>query len=107
LPVVFATGPFAVVRLLCARGLVLARDVRDVPFLLVDRLLVVRDVPFLLVDLLDLERPRADRLLEDRVVWAILIASLSWASLPATRSARPAGRLPRREGLNRSLRKRG
>lgn len=89
-PVVFATGPFAVVRLVPARDLVRAREVRDVPFLLVDRLLVVRDVLFPLVDLLDLERPRADRLLEDRVVCAILDRLSLWslASLPAARTAR-------------------
>jgi hypothetical protein len=32
--------------------------------------------PFLLVDLFELERLRVDRLLEDRVVWAMVIASL-------------------------------
>jgi hypothetical protein len=41
--------------------------------------------PFLLVDLFELERLRVDRLLEDRVVWAMVIASLiGLASLPAT-----------------------
>jgi hypothetical protein len=39
------------------------------------------DLPFL-VDLLELERLRVDRLLEDRVFWAILLAFLS-ASSPA------------------------
>jgi hypothetical protein len=34
--------------------------------------------PFLLVDLFELERLRVDRLLEDRVVWAMIIASLGW-----------------------------
>jgi hypothetical protein len=52
------------------------------------------DEPFLLVDLLVLELLLDDLLLEDRVVWAILIASLVWASLPAARSARRAVRLP-------------
>jgi hypothetical protein len=68
-PVVLETGPFAAVRLVVAR---------DLPFLLVDRLLDVRDEPFLPVAFLDVERPLADRLLEDRFVCAILIASLCW-----------------------------
>lgn len=47
--------------------------------------LEVLEEPFLLVDLLALERLRVDRLLEDRVVWAMVIASLiGLASLPAT-----------------------
>jgi hypothetical protein len=46
--------------------------------------LEVLEEPFLLVDLLELERLRVDRLLEDRVVWAMVIASLGfWASVPA------------------------
>jgi hypothetical protein len=73
-PVVFATGPLDVVRLVPAPA------VRDAPFLPVDRLLVdlfdALDERVFVVDLLDRGRPRADRLLEDRVVWAILIASL-------------------------------
>jgi hypothetical protein len=70
-PVVFATGPSDVVRRLRCR------DVLGELLLRVARLRDVREEPFLPVDLLDLERPRADRLLEDRVVCAILIASLS------------------------------
>jgi hypothetical protein len=100
-PVVFATGPFEV-------RLVPAREVREVPFLLVERLLVdlldALGEPFFVVDLLELERPRADRLLEDRVVWAILIASL-FASLPAASARAPCWSLtPPSGGLNRTLR---
>jgi hypothetical protein len=98
-PVVFATGPFEVVRLAFeVVRLVLARDVREVPFLLVDRLLDVRDEPLLVVDLVDLERPRADRLLEDRVVWAILIASLS-GFLPARDPCAPCRSLTRQRRI--------
>ena len=75
MPLVLAPGPFAVVRRL------LGLEVRDEPFRLVARLLEVRDEPLLLVDLLDLERPRPARLLEDRVVCAIAIAFLGF--LPA------------------------
>jgi hypothetical protein len=40
--------------------------------------LEVLEEPFLLADLLELERLRVDRLLEDRVVWAMVIASLGF-----------------------------
>jgi hypothetical protein len=40
--------------------------------------LEVLEEPFLLVDLFELERLRVDRLLEDRVVWAMVIASLGF-----------------------------
>jgi hypothetical protein len=61
--VVFSTGPFE-----DGLRLVLAREALA-PSRLVDRLLLVE--LFLLVDLLFLGRLRVDRLLEDRVVWAI------------------------------------
>jgi hypothetical protein len=75
-PVVFATGPLDVVRL------VPVREVREVPFLPADRLLV---------DLLDALEERvfvADLLLEDLVVWAILIASLFLFGFLARRHSR-------------------
>jgi hypothetical protein len=83
-PPAFATEPFeelvrleVVLRL--ARGLLeLEPDLLDEledPLLPLDALEPLEE-PFLLVDLLELERLRVDRLLEDRVVWAMVIASL-------------------------------
>ena len=67
---------------------VLLRDAPDRPPVELLRLELDRELPeepFLLVALFELERPRVDRLLEDRVVWAMVIASLiGLASLPAT-----------------------
>jgi hypothetical protein len=65
------------------------------PLVLLARELVLFDLldePFRLVDLLELERRGLDRLLEDRVVWAMVIASLL-ASVPAApfRTGGPTG----------------
>jgi hypothetical protein len=95
----FETAPFCAVWF-CAvwRALVPAEVPREADVLLRDdpdrppveplRLELDRDLPeepFLLVALFELERLRVDRLLEDRVVWAMVIASLiGLASLPAT-----------------------
>jgi hypothetical protein len=107
LPPAFATGPFEEVVLLddvvrpLARGVLLAPDLEvldldvldelDRPFRLFDVLEVepfeVLEDPFLLLDLLELERLRVDRLLEDCVVWAMVIASLGFRAS----SAFPAG----------------
>ena len=59
----------------------LLRDAPDRPPVEPLRLELDRELPeepFLLVALFELERLRVDRLLEDRVVWAIVIASLFW-----------------------------
>jgi hypothetical protein len=48
--------------------------------------LEVLEEPFLLADLLELERLRVDRLLEDRVVWAMVIASLGFRASCACRA---------------------
>jgi hypothetical protein len=50
------------------------------------RLRDVLDEPFRLVDLFDLEPVRLERVLEDRVVWAILLASLGWPPCQLRRS---------------------
>ena len=87
MPPAFETAPFdevvareAVDRVdrLLARGLfrVLDRDVRvDLPFLELELREPLEELllPFLV--LLELERLRVDRPLEDRVVWAMVIAS--------------------------------
>src|SRR5215217_4274472 len=56
-------------------------DAPDEPFLVFE-VREVLDEPLPPVDLFELERLRVDRLLEDRVVWAICYR-LSWLSLPA------------------------
>jgi hypothetical protein len=57
-----------------------ALEEREEPFL--D--FAAREELLLLLDLFELERLRVDRLLEDRVVWAMVIASLGFlASVPA------------------------
>jgi hypothetical protein len=53
--------------------------------------LEVLEEPFLLVDLLALERLRVDRLLEDRVVWAMVIASLGFRASCAFSHRRSTG----------------
>ena len=88
LPPAFETAPFdevvarAAVDRPLARGLFpvpdrpLDRDVRvDLPFLELELREPLEEplLPFLV--LLELERLRVDRLLEDRVVWAMVIAS--------------------------------
>ena len=90
----FETAPFcAVWRALVPAEVpreadVLLRDAPDRPPVEPLRLELDRELPeepFLLVALFELERLRVDRLLEDRVVWAMVIASLvGLASLPAT-----------------------
>jgi hypothetical protein len=47
--------------------------------------------PFLLFDLLELERLRVDRLLEDRVVWAMVIASLGFRASSTFRAGGRSG----------------
>jgi hypothetical protein len=105
LPPAFATGPFdegvllddvvrPLARVLLAPDLeVVDLDVLDElerPFRLFDVLEVepreVLEDPFLLVDLLELERLRVDRLLEDCVVWAMVIASLGFRASSAFRT---------------------
>ena len=84
----FATGPFAEDRLVVLRRVLLE------PFVLLvgvrDR--EVLDEPFLLVDLLVLELLRVERVpLEDRVVWAILLASLGFLASCAIRAGGSSG----------------
>jgi hypothetical protein len=50
--------------------------VLEAPPRLFAELFLLPEEPLPLLDLLELERLRVDRLLEDRVVWAMVIASL-------------------------------
>jgi hypothetical protein len=64
------------------------------PLVLFARELVLFDLPdepFRLVDLLELERRGLDRLLEDRVVWAMVIASLGFRASCAFSRRRSTG----------------
>jgi hypothetical protein len=97
LPPAFETEPFdnvlfAAVDRLPARGLlwVLDRlldrpDREDEPFR-EPELLELPEEPLALLDFVDLERLRLDRLLEDRVVWAMVIASLGFRASCAFRT---------------------
>jgi hypothetical protein len=72
----------------------LRRDAVDLPFVEPLRLELDRafpEEPFLLFDLVELERLRVDRLLEDRVVWAMVIASLGFRASCAFRTGGPPG----------------
>src|SRR5829696_4280528 len=95
---VFATGPLVVVR----RCACFARDVpfplRELPD---DLVRDDFDEPLRLVDRFELERLRVDRLLEDRVVWAICCPPL-WLPCRLRRSRRPCPLgYPSRRCLNR------
>jgi hypothetical protein len=65
-------------------------------------LALVRDEPFLFVDLFALELLRVERLLEDRVVWAILLASLVGFLASGASLRRRIDDYPLARGLNRS-----
>jgi len=79
------TGPFEVV--LLALGALEVR-VLALALLPLDALppLDVLDEPFRLVGLLELELVRRERVLEDRVVWAIFLASLGFRASCAVRA---------------------
>lgn len=108
LPPAFATEPleevvprgWEEVRLPLERGVLLAfdRDVLDelevleeveAPFFVLDREALEELFP--LLDLFEPERLRVDRPLEDRVVWAIVIASLGCLASCAFRTGGPPG----------------
>jgi hypothetical protein len=61
--------------------------VLEEPFRLLPELFRLPEEPLpLLLDLLEPERLRVDRLLEDRVVWAMVIASLGFRASCAFRT---------------------
>jgi hypothetical protein len=81
------------------RDLVPERLFRELVLLARDPVFDLLDEPFRLVDLLEPERRGLDRLLEDRVVWAIVIASLGFRASCALSHRRVTDHLPARRRI--------